>query len=77
MTGAETCRCDAGLGPQFAEDCPVHGGATVSESQPHSVPPSDLTIAPCLAHGVPFAFVDHKIDGSPWKIFTDGCEEPL
>lgn len=47
-----------------------------TEGELVSAPPPDAEPLPCRAHGSPFVKVTMKNEAN-WKVFEDGCEEPL
>lgn len=42
-----------------------------------SLPPPGATPAGCGAHGAEFIEVQEDDGGALWKVFRDGCKEPL
>jgi hypothetical protein len=71
--------------------CPVHGDVTslgpidpeleaalaATQGEVVSEPPADAKPLPCRAHGSPFAEMAIREDGTNWKVYEDGCREPL
>lgn len=87
--GDLVCNCVLPSIPEI--DCPLHGDVTsqkpadpeleaalkATEGEVVSVPPSWAKPDPCAAHDSPFVTIEMKEGGTNWKVYEDGCEEPL